>query len=173
MQLFSCMFARALVQCNHEVAYFMTTIPDVTKIEKKILIHAPRSRVWRALTTAEEFSKWFSAELRGPFVPGKRLDAISTHPCGNDARFYLIVERMEPEHTFSWRWHPGSAKVDEDGSTLVEFHLEDRPDGTLVTVTETGFDRISLARRANALERNVRGWEMQLESLMQYATEAA
>lgn len=150
------------------------TTSESAKIERKTLIHAPRSRVWRALTTAQEFSKWFQAELEGSFEPGKRTDMISTHPCaGSDKRFYVIIQRMEPEHTFSWRWHPGSAKPDEDESTLVEFHLEEVQDGTLVTVTESGFDRISLARRAKALEGNERGWEMQMDSLAQYASQAA
>lgn len=143
-------------------------------IEKKTLIHASRSRVWRALATAHHFSKWFCADLQGSFEPGKRLDMISTHPCcTGDPHFYVIVERMEPEHTFSWRWHPGSAKPDEDGGTLVEFHLEEVPNGTVVTVTESGFDRISLARRAKAFEENQHGWDLQLKSLEQYASQAA
>ena len=172
MQRFSCVIRSPLIQCNYKVAYFMT-LQEQTKIERKTLIHAPRSRVWRALTTAQEFSKWFQAELEGSFAPGKRLEMISMHPCGNNAHFYVIVERMEPEHTFSWRWHPGSARAEDDGSTLVEFHLEEVEGGTLVAVTESGFDRISLARRMKAFEENSRGWELQMESLKQYASEAA
>jgi uncharacterized protein YndB with AHSA1/START domain len=145
---------------------------QLTKIEKQIVIRAPRSRVWQALTTAEDFSRWFSADFAGSFAPGKRLDMKSTHPSSTDQGFYVIIERMEPEHTFSWRWHPGSANVDEDGTTLVEFHLEEVAEGTLLTVTETGFDRISLERRAKAFEENVRGWEEQLESLSRYAAQA-
>lgn len=152
----------------------MPTAAPRVKIEKKITIRAPRSRVWRALTTPAEFAKWFSAEVHGSFVPGERLEMVSTHPtCTGDPRFYLIVDRMEPEHTFSWRWHPGSAKADEDQTTSIEFHLEEAPEGTLVTVTETGFDHIALARRAKAFEENTRGWEIQLESLQQHATQAA
>jgi uncharacterized protein YndB with AHSA1/START domain len=148
--------------------------PEVTRIEKKLLIRAPRSRVWHALTTAEEFSKWFAVKFDGQFAPGKRLDMISTHPaCSGDPHFYLIVERMEPEHTFSWRWQPGAASQEEDEPTLVEFHLEELPEGTLVIVSESGFDRISLARRTKAFEENSRGWEIQLESLAQYAAKAA
>lgn len=151
----------------------MATAAELTAIERKTLINAPRSRVWRALTTAEDFSKWFSADFEGSFEPGKRLDMVSKHPCGNNAQFYLIIERLEPEHTFSWRWHPGAAKPGEDGSTLVEFRLEEVEGGTLVTVTESGFDQIWLARRAKAFEGNTRGWEIQLESLKQYASQAA
>lgn len=146
---------------------------DATLIQRQTLIRAPRSRVWHALTTAGEFSKWFSADVEGPFVPGKRIEHVSTHPSSKGKRFYFIVERMEPEHTFSWRWHPGSAQSDEDGTTLVEFHLEEVQDGTLVTVTETGFDRISLARRAKAFQENSRGWDIQLESLKQYLSQPA
>jgi uncharacterized protein YndB with AHSA1/START domain len=150
------------------------TTSELTKIERKTLIRAPRSRVWRALTTPQDFSKWFCAKMDGPFERGKRLAMISTHPsCGPDPHFYLTVDRMEPEHTFSWRWHPGTANADEDGATLVEFHLEEVPDSTLITVTESGFDRISLARRAKAFEGNNHGWELQMKSLRKYATLAA
>lgn len=148
--------------------------PEMTTIEKTILIRAPRSRVWSALTTPEHFSKWFQAKFDGPFRPGQRLDMVSTHPaCSGDPSFCLTVERMEPEHTFSWRWHPGSANKEEDGTTSVEFRLDEAPEGTLVTVTERGFDHIALARRAKAFQENTRGWEMQLESLSQYANKAA
>jgi uncharacterized protein YndB with AHSA1/START domain len=112
--------------------------------------------------------------VHGDFVPGKRVEMTSTHPlCSGDPRFYMIIERMEPEHTFSWRWHPGSAKAEEDGSTVVEFHLEEIDDATRVTLTESGFDRISLARRAKAFGENSHGWEIQLDSLAQYASQAA
>lgn len=149
------------------------TTSETMRIEQKTLIRASRSRVWRALTTASEFGKWFSAEVGGSFEPGKRVDIVSTHPCGEgNPKFYVIVERMEPEHTFSWRWHPGGAKEGEDGGTRVEFHLEEAPEGTLVTVTETGFENISLGRRAKAFEENTRGWEIQLESLARYAPAA-
>ncbi len=150
------------------------TTSEITTIERTILIQVPRSRVWRALTTPAEFGRWFSSEGGEVFAPGKRVDMISTHSqCSGDPRFSLTVERMEPEHTFSWRWHPGSAKPGEDGTTLVEFRLEEVGSGTRVTVTESGFDRISLARRAKAFEQNGHGWDLQLASLGQYAGQEA
>lgn len=146
---------------------------ELTKIERKTMIQAPRSRVWRALTSGKEFGEWFSAELDHDFEPGKRINMTSTHHSSKGQPFYVVVERMEPEHTFSWRWHPGSAKEGEDGTTRVEFHLEEVANGTLVTVIETGFDNISLARRAKAFEENVHGWDIQMDSLQQYASRAA
>ncbi len=147
------------------------TTSEAMKIQKSVLIHATRSRVWKALTTAREFSNWFAADLNGSFEPGKRIDLISTHPASNGQAFYFIIERMEPEQKFSWRWHPGSA-TQEDGTTLVEFDLEEVPEGTLVTVTETGFDRISIARRAKAFEENQIGWDLELDSLKEYVRQA-
>jgi uncharacterized protein YndB with AHSA1/START domain len=147
---------------------------ELTKIEKKVLIRAPRSRVWRALTTPSQFAEWFSAEVQGSFVPGERVNMTSTHPlCTGDPHFYLIVERMEPESFFSWRWHPGAANTAEDGSTLVEFRLAEVEGGTLLTLTESGFDHILLSRRAKAFEQNEHGWDVQLESVTRYAEKAA
>ncbi len=147
---------------------------ELTAIESKVSIRAPRSRVWRALTTSQEFARWFGAEVPESFTPGRRVDMTSTHPCGENSKsFYIQIERMEPEHTFSWRWHPSSANHSEDGATLVEFQLEESGDGTVVTVKESGFDRISLERRAKAFSQNSRGWEMQLQSLQRYASEEA
>ena len=150
---------------------------ELTTIEKKIMIRAPRTRVWRSLTTAQDFGTWFGAEFKGSFQPGARLDMVSTGDCSTSAPFYLQVERMEPEHFFSWSWTPGATKPgetrSEEGTTLVEFTLTEVDGGTVVTVTESGFDRISLARRAKAFEENSKGWKYELNALEQYVRNAA
>ena len=150
---------------------------DLT-VRSEILIRASRSRVWHALTSAQEFAKWFGCELiGGSFAPGMRAELISRTDCSPGEPFYIVVERLEPEHTFTWRWAPGSRKPGEDlsgeGETEVEFRLEEAEDGTLVTMTESGFDRLSLARRARVIRENQHGWEVQLKSLGQYASQAA
>ncbi len=41
------------------------------RIERKILLKAPRSHVWRALANAEAFGQWFGVALEGKrFVAG-------------------------------------------------------------------------------------------------------
>ncbi len=150
---------------------------DLTQIEKKTLIRAPRARVWRALTDPKQFGSWFGCEFSGTFMPGVRLDMISTGKSCPGQEFYMSIDRMEPEQMLSWTWSPGGRKPGEDrsheGTTLVEFHLEDVDGGTLVTVVESGFDRISLARRARVFEENSKGWEHQINSLARYVTSAA
>ena len=102
------------------------------------------------------------------------MDMVSTHPLAAGAKFTVEVETIEPERLFSWRWHPGAKPAgtvveDVEPSTRVEFRLEDAEGGTLVTVVESGFDRLSLARRAKAFEENEKGWEIQLAALDEYA----
>lgn len=146
-------------------------------IEKQILIRAPRHRVWQALTNLEEFARWFQVRASGAFAPGVRLDMVSTHPLGNGAAFYIEVDTIQPETLFSWRWHPGSkpagANYDAEPYTTVEFRLHDAEGGTLVTVTESGFDRLSLERRAKAFADNTKGWEIQMAALGDYAGKSA
>lgn len=153
------------------------TASALSTLERSTLVRAPRSRVWQALTSIQEFSKWFCVEAKGEFTPGARLNMISTHECGKGQAFFVDVVKMEPPETFFWRWAPGSKRPGEDTSreplTLVQFHLAEVKGGTLVTVTESGFDGLSLARRTRVLEENDKGWQIQLASLTQYAGEGA
>lgn len=146
------------------------------KIERNILVRAPRSKVWRAITDVAEFSKWFGVEAAGSFVPGARLKMTTTHEEYKGIIFHVTVEQMEPEHTFSWHWHPGAVQPEADTSepmTLVVFRLEEVKDGTMVTVVESGFDQLSLERRTRAYEENSQGWDAQVKSLERYVRESS
>src|ERR1039457_2231280 len=55
-------------------------MPDDNRIEKKILLRATRSRVWRAIANAEEFGVWFGVKLEGAFVEGAALRGKITYP---------------------------------------------------------------------------------------------
>jgi uncharacterized protein YndB with AHSA1/START domain len=150
---------------------------ELNRIERKIVIRAPRARVWRALTTGSEFSKWFHVEMDGEFTPGAQIRMTSTYPQCAGQSFYLYVEQMTPERKFSWKWHPGMSRPGLDYSkepmTTVEFRLEDVDGGTLLTVEESGFDRIPLSRRAGVFSENTEGWRIQMESLEEYAGKSA
>ncbi len=149
---------------------------ELSTIERSVLIHAPRAKVWRALTDLAEFSKWFGVNAQGGFVPGARLKMTTTIEGYAGIVFYLTVERMEPMELFSWRWHPGSKQPkdpSEEPMTLVEFRLRDEEGGTRVTVLESGFEAISLARRAKVLEENTGGWEYQMAALEKHVRVSA
>jgi uncharacterized protein YndB with AHSA1/START domain len=136
------------------------------RIEKAIRLRAPVSRVWRALTDAREFGQWFRVSLTGPFAVGATVRGNITYPGYEHLEMEVLVERMEPERLFSFRWHPAAVDPKTDYSreetTLVEFRLEEVAGGTRLTVVESGFDRIPASRREEAFRMNEGGWEEQL-----------
>lgn len=158
------------------------------RIEKQIVLRAPRSRVWRALSNAEEFGRWFGARFDGPFRAGAMVTG-KIMPTEVDAEvakmqqpyagrtMELMVETIEPERLLSLRWHPFAIEPGVDYSaeptTLIEFTLEDAPGGVLLTIRESGFDRIPLARRAKAFEANEGGWSKQLTLIEKYLAQTA
>jgi uncharacterized protein YndB with AHSA1/START domain len=147
------------------------------RIERDIVMRAPRSTVWQALTDAKEFGKWFGAEMKDNFVPGALARGRITHPGYEHLTFEVQVERMEPEHLFSFRWHPYAIDPKQDYSkeptTLVVFELEEVPEGTRLKVTESGFDQIPVARRAEAFRMNSQGWAEQVQNIARYVGQAA
>ena len=161
---------------------------NTDRIEKKILLHAPRKRVWRALTDSTEFGNWFGMKFDGPFVPGAHLRGVIVPTTVNaevaEAQkeyegmpFEITIEQMESERVFSFRWHPFAVERGVDYSveptTLVAFALEELANGVMLTVTESGFDRIPLARRAKAFTANQQGWDMMVKMFEEYLVHAS
>jgi uncharacterized protein YndB with AHSA1/START domain len=160
---------------------------DTGRIEKKILLRAPRSRVWRALADSAEFGSWFGMKFNAPFVPGAVMHGVIVPTTVNaevashqklyeGTPFDITIEQIEPERLFSFRWHPGAVDPAVDYSaeptTLIVFTLEDTPDGVLLTVTETGFDRIPLERRLKAFTANEHGWTIVMTLIAEYLAHA-
>ena len=145
------------------------------RIEKQIELKSPVSRVWRALTDHREFGEWFHVKLNDPFVVGKKSQGQITHPGYEHVTFECVVEKMEPERFFSYTWHPYAIdpKVDysTEKPTLVEFSLEKTANGTLLTIVESGFDKIPANRRAEAFRMNEGGWEAQIKNIERYLGE--
>lgn len=142
------------------------------RIEKCAILDAPIGRVWQALTGYREFGEWFGVELDGPFVPGRIARGRITHPGYEHIRWEAVVQAMEPERLFSFTWHPYAVDPDADYAreepTLVEFRLEAASAGTLLTLTESGFDRIPARRRPEAYRMNDGGWTRQMENIAAY-----
>jgi len=142
---------------------------NTDRIEKRIVLRAPPSRVWRAIATTAEFNTWFGVKLEGSFAPGQRLKGRITTPGYEHLVMDIEVERVEPERLLSYRWHPYAIDPNEDYSkeptTLVEFSLTKVAEGTELTVVESGFDRIPEKRRAEAFRMNEGGWSEQLRNV--------
>jgi uncharacterized protein YndB with AHSA1/START domain len=153
------------------------------EIVKQVVLEAPLERVWHAVADAGAFGHWFGAEFDGRFEAGARVHA-KIKPTAVDAEvarqqqpyagmaFDVVVERIEPLHRFSFRWHPGGNAAGPEASdeemTLVEFVLEEVPQGVRLTITESGFEHVPLARRAQAIADNTGGWEAQTGLIAKY-----
>jgi uncharacterized protein YndB with AHSA1/START domain len=139
------------------------------RIEKHITLHAPRSRVWRALTSAEEFGAWFGIKVAGTFAEGAAVRGKLTIPRYDHLTLEMFIERIQPEQLFSYRWHPYAIDPGVDYSkeptTLVEFRLDEAGGQTTLTVVESGFDRLPASRRAEAFRMNDGGWTSQLKNI--------
>jgi uncharacterized protein YndB with AHSA1/START domain len=157
------------------------------RIEKKVFLRAPHQRIWLALTDAKEFGSWFGVRFDGPFRPGAVLQGVivpttvdpevaKTQEPYEGARFEITVAQIVAESLFSFRWHPfaiGDLDYSAEPTTLVAFELQDVTGGVMLTVTESGFDRIPLERRAKAFAANDSGWGKQVELIEKYLGQAA
>lgn len=152
----------------------MTTLTD--RIEKRVVLHAPRSRVWRALTDAKEFSSWFGVRLEAPFAEGATVRGRITYPGYEHLTMEVLVERIEPERYFAYRWHPyaidSTVDYSREPTTLVEFRLDETSEGTVLVIVESGFDRIPLERRAEAFRMNESGWTEQARNIERHVAQS-
>lgn len=143
-------------------------------IEKKIEMNAPIAKVWRALTDHEQFGKWFRVKIDGPFVVGEVSRGHITYTGYEHVKWEAVIKTMEPQRVFSYTWHPYAVDPDTDYSnetpTLVEFKLEETATGTLLTVTESGFDKIPSSRRAEAFRMNSGGWTAQMDNIKEFVS---
>jgi len=156
---------------------------NTDRIEKKILLHATRERVWRAISDSREFGRWFGVAFDGPFTERSRLTgrivpttvdveiAKLQEPHAGKS-FEFSVDRIEPLQRISFRWHPFAIEPGVDYSkeptTLIVFEIKAVAGDTLLTISESGFDQIPVARRAKAFAANDGGWAMQTKLIEKY-----
>ena len=153
----------------------MSTSTD--RIERTILLKAPLSRVWHALSDAKEFGDWFGVDFKGKtFVAGEPLQGKITYPGYEHLVMEVFIERVVPQRLLSWRWHPAAVDpaVDysQETTTLVVFELEEGDGGVSLSVVESGFDKIPAARRAAAFRMNGSGWDQQMKNIDKHVATA-
>jgi len=161
---------------------------NTDRIEKKILLRAPLQRVWRALSDSTQFGAWFGVKFDAPFTPGARItgkivgttvdaDVAKAQKQYEHIPFEITIDRIEPERLFFFRWHPNAVEPGVDYSkeptTLISFTLKEVANGVMLTVTESGFDQIPLARRAKAFTANEQGWGMVIQLIEKYLAKEA
>jgi uncharacterized protein YndB with AHSA1/START domain len=153
----------------------MNTSTD--RIERRVLINGTRARVWRAISNAAELGEWFGVDFKGKaFAAGKPIQGKITYPGFEHLTMEVVIEKIVPERLLSWRWHPAAvdSTVDysQEPTTLVEFEIEEVEGGTMVSVVESGLDKIPLERRATVFRLNSSGWDEQMENIKKYVAKA-
>ncbi len=142
------------------------------EIRKAVVVKAPVSKVWKALTDSKQFGQWFRVDIEGPFTVGQPSRGKMTYPGYENLPWNVEVKKIEPEKLFSFTWHPYAVDPDadyaEEPQTLVEFTLEETADGTLVTVVESGFDKLPADRRDDSIRSNTGGWEEQMKNIQKH-----
>lgn len=156
---------------------------NTDRIEKEIVLHASRERVWSAISDPAQFGTWFGVEIEGAFiavqdaigaiVPTKvDPDVARMQEPHRGAAFRIRIEAVEPMRLFSFRWHPFAIDKARDytaePATLVRFELCEAEEGVLLRITETGFDRLPAERRDAARKANDGGWEHQTKLISRY-----
>ena len=148
------------------------TMTSTDRIEKKVVLRAPLSRVWQAIADSKKFGEWFGVRLEEPFAAGKKVVGKITNPGYENIPIEMEIERIEPQRYFSYRWHPygidKTVDYSHEPTTLVEFKLEEVTDGTQLIIIESGFDRIPAARRDVAFRMNDAGWAGQIKRIAAY-----
>jgi uncharacterized protein YndB with AHSA1/START domain len=148
------------------------------RIQKEIVLSAPRARVWRAISDATEFGQWFRVRLEGTFQAGATIVGQITYPGYEHLKVEMQIVELVPERYFSYRWRPNAVDPNKDYSaepmTLVEFTLDDAPgvSGTRLTIVESGFAGLPPERRAEAFRSNDGGWSEQLKNIERHVAQA-
>lgn len=143
------------------------------RIERTILLKTPRSRVWRALSNAEEFGDWFGVALKGESsTAGQRVRGHVTHRGYEHVVLEMSIEGMESESLLSWHWHPAaiepSVDYSQEPTTLVVFDLQEVQGGVRLNIVESGFDGVPPARRLEAFRLNSGGWDGQIDNIAKH-----
>ena len=141
------------------------------KIERSIVVKAAQEKVWRALTTPEAIAKWFEVFEFDRLEAGQPIHfRWEPHPSVDFTETFGEIALVEPMSRFGYRWRIAPT---EPVTTLVMFELEAVPEGTRVTVTETGFEALSEGQRQQRFQDNLAGWEEVINKLANYVQEQA
>jgi uncharacterized protein YndB with AHSA1/START domain len=139
--------------------------PDTFTVRRTIRIAAPVEKVWTAVTEPEHISRWFGRTV----LIGQGAGASGTIAWPDGDAMPIRVEAIDPSRSIAYRWCNDDigrvpATVDDAPSTVFTFTLEPTPEGTLLTVEETGFE--TTAEPAASLESHREGWDAELDKLV-------
>lgn len=130
-------------------------------IERELILPVPRGAVWAALTTAEGLASWWS---RGASVDLQLGGEIALEFGSEHGDHQCTIVALEPERLFAVTWQPFQSEPDAsaavDLTTRVEFRLEDHPEGTRLSLRESGFAALPGTLGDRTFAGNRHGWDV-------------
>jgi uncharacterized protein YndB with AHSA1/START domain len=106
-------------------------IEEVPMIERQVILPASREDVWDALTAPERLRAWFGAQVDWELRPGGTARFRTDE--GSDRAG--VVDTVTANRILRFRWWP--AEDADEPESEVTYTLEDVPEGTRLTVTES------------------------------------
>ena len=144
----------------------ITTMQDT--IEREITVRAPKERVFKAITDPKQMVAWFPDAVEGTIEAGER----PTLDFGDGFKVQIYVLAVDPHDYFAYNWVPCNCAADAvlgdvlaEPHTLVEFRLQETPDGTIVRVKESGFASLPPESAEKLFGGNSEGWEYMMGRL--------
>ena len=134
------------------------------RIERVVVFPVSREEVWEALTEPEQLSVWLGAQVELDLKPGG--SALFCEDDGDPMR--AVVEEVDPPRRFAFRWRFPDNDPKQPSSTprgtLVEFTLDEVPEGTQLTLVESGFS--SVPQTLHVIPQP--GWDKEIQGLVAY-----
>lgn len=144
------------------------TVDDTTyAVTRIVLVRAHRTAVWAAITTPELITEWFGQKAEFDSIAVGVLGTMGFDGYGD---FPVEITEVDEPHVFAFRWGQDGKPISEETATLVRFTLDDDPDGTRLTLVESGFNRLAgddQNRRTRA-DENRGGWDVELDELVAF-----
>lgn len=130
-------------------------------IQKEKVFNHPIAKVWDAISTGKEISKWF---IEADFKPEVGYQYTLTAPEENGCTVVKGTVLEASPYTLKYSWIAG----DDPTETTVAWYLEQLGDSTKLTLEHSGISKYAGQAATEMMGHFEKGWEGCLAGLTQY-----
>ncbi len=134
----------------------------IEPIEKRIVLNAAVSRVWKAITDPAELGKWMLMPTDFEAVPGRDFTFKAESSEKWDGIIYCTVKEIEENKKLVFTWNAAMANAE----TVVSIELKEVGDKTELTLIHSGWDKLP-ANKEEMRKAHNEGWELRIMHKLQ------